>query len=167
MKILDKINNWTLNGPMGNDLQMPEYDIEDLIQLSVSGQTGALAEETGFVDVGQGSTWAQDWGAYLHPYEVQGERMAVAAFQEQQSSELTKGVTELWGAYSAGGRTGFGSSYGAESLVENSIGSTSSAISLARKAKDHSIFRRREDWVDSLWDTMAELADLGAFPTDD
>ena len=36
-------------------------------------------------------------------------------------------------------------------------------IALARKAKDQAIFNKREDWVDSLWDTMTELADMGAF----
>lgn len=164
MKILDKINNWTQSGPAGNDLRQNGWDIEDLISYSIQGDISGLAQESGFVEgVDAGDAFESDWGQYLHPYEVEGERMAVAAFEQQQQTQLTEGITQLWSAYSTGGRTGFGTSYGATNLVDTGISQTGSAIGLARKAKDQAIFKRREDWVDSLWDTMAELADLGAF----
>lgn len=166
MKILDKINNWTQSGPMGNDLRQNGWDIEDLIALSMAGDIAGLATESGFVTSGEAGAFEADWGQYISPYQVQGERMAVAAFGQQQQSQLTEGITELWSAYSTGGRSGFGTSYGATNLVDTEIQRTGSAISLARKAKDQAIFNRREDWVESLWDTMAELADLGAFGDD-
>ena len=163
VNLLDKINNWTQSGPAGNDLRQDDWNIEDLIGWSIEGNIDDIVEATGFVPTGQGDAWAEDYGAYIHSYNPEGERMSIAAFETDLTANITQGVTDLWSNYATGSKSGFASSYGSTQLVENTVQNTSQAIALARKAKDQAIFNKREDWVDSLWDTMTELADMGAF----
>jgi len=169
--LLNNIQNWVQNGPMGNDRMQDEWADWSLDDLITAEGPAAVYEAAGFHELGEdpltGSQWAELYGAYLTPYDPTAEGAINLNFMDVMTQKFTEAYGGIAQSQVSGGRTGFGHSYAAGASVQDVLSNTAAGIGTARHQKDQAIHNKRTDWVEDLWNDFAYLAQLGALQEDD
>tara|TARA_R110002020_G_scaffold378869_3_gene589902 strand:- start:5999 stop:6541 length:543 start_codon:yes stop_codon:yes gene_type:complete len=178
IELLNKVENWTYSGPMGNDLLQPpeddeyedtwgDYSLDDLI---TAEGPGALYQAAGFDQLGEDAMGAEEWaglyGAYLTPYDRTAESAINLSFMDTMTQKFTEAYGGLSQVTTSLGRSGFGTSYSGGANVQDVLSNTAASMGTARHQKDQAIHSKRTDWVDDLWNDFAYLAQLGALHSD-
>ena len=166
MNLLNKINQWTQDGPYGTYLQQPEWGDFDVGELVGATSLQDLMQETGFFegwDDVELQAWEEVYGMYLTPYDPTQEKLISRSFIDTMSQKFSETYTALGTASKVGGRTGMGISYGASSITQDVLQNAGASMATARHAKNRAIYGEREDWVDGLYDMFEYLATVGAF----
>ena len=105
----------------------------------------------------------EDYGAYFRPYDPSQEIRLKRAYELKQAGAMSDLGQDLYDAQNIIGKTGFKSSYQDPMIRESSIDSTLAEIRGMTASKKAGIYNIREKWAEDFYDTISDLASLGAF----
>ena len=170
--LLNKIQQWTQDGPTATNLYQPwgdDWDVNELVSQETQWQ---LLEETGYFPGGEEggwdseedfADWQADYGSFITPYDDTQEQFIGQNFLDDMNKKFSETYLQLGEASKFSGRTGFGTSYAGSGITESILQNAGAAMSSARTKKDALIYGAREDWVSELYDTFEYLGTMGAF----